>query len=178
MSPISRKRIPKALLIGCALLALAPAAQAEHPSRDQMEKVGYLAHELYQSARYLHDKSAAYATYDPREDEALYALEELARRADVFSRAVERHAYKPRRTERAFRALDRAFRHAADGFPYLEAYDHHERDFYELERLMSDLVAYYGYEVYERDERRHRNYHKIETALRIFYVLHHVLEDH
>lgn len=176
-------RTPATLMLATlvlATLALAPAARADHPTRHQMKKVKYLAHELSESAHYLHEQAASYAGHDSREEEAVYALHNLSKRAHDFYRAAGRHYRDPYRTEDAFRELIYAWNHAEEGFQYLYAYRHHRHEFRDLRLMMDDLVAYYGgYDAYRRPPhpRRHGKYHKIEKAAKILYLISHVLEE-
>lgn len=187
MSPTIRRTIPKTLLIALAALVVAPAAWAAHPSHHQMKKVKRLAHEVYEGAHYLHEKSARYATHDWRDEKARYALHELSKRAHDFYRASDRYYGDPYRTEDAFRDLIHAYYFASDRFRYLYAYDHYRRDFECLRDLMDDLVYYYGgYDAYERHRyERHGRYdrpHKKpyygprSKTGKILYYLHHYLE--
>ena len=179
------------------ILGFAPAAWAgSYPSHHDMKKVKYLAHELYEGADHLYDKSHSYARRgDYREREANRDLHSLAKAAHHFYRQVEDYYREPRHTERDFRRLINAYYRAKDGFHYLKAYDYYPEDFRCLTDVMDKLVYYYGgygsYSKYDRHDRydrrddyRYKKEYKYKDrgyrptkGERILYLLHHVLDD-
>ena len=182
-------------LIAFALLqGLAPAAWASYPSRYEMKKVKYLAHELYKGADHLYEKSSYYARHGNRyERNAARDLRQLAKSAHHFYDQVDRYYREPRHTERDFRRLIYAYHEAVEGFRYLSAYDHYRRDFKCLTDAMDDLVHYYGgygayshgsYGRYDRhDDYKYRKDYKYKDRRyyptkgeKILYLLHHVLD--
>ena len=152
-------------IAGALLLGIAPAAWASYPSHYEMKKVKYLAHELYEGAEHLYDKSSYYARRgDRRERDATHYLHQLAKASHRFYGQVEDYYRQPRRTEREFRRLIHAYYLAVDGFHYLRAYDHYREDFRCLTQVMDKLVHYYGgYGAYDRRggyDRRDYRYEK------------------
>lgn len=155
-------------------LGTAGAATAgHHPDGTDMRKVKYLAHELYEGARYLEEQSREYAYYPGRrERDSLYALRELAEQAHHFYEQVGRYYRDPVHTEHDFRRLARAYREASYGFHYLAAYDHYHEEFRCLRETMDKLAYYYGgYDVYEAprqvDRYRYERYRKYGKYHRI-----------
>lgn len=125
--------------------AFAGSALATHPEAGQMEKVKYLAHDLYTRANYLYDRSARYTRYASYEEhEALEDLERLSEGAHHFYEQVGRYYREPRHTEADFRNLARAYRAASYSVHDLRTYRRYYREFQSLAATMDELAYYYG----------------------------------
>ncbi|MEM7350668.1 MAG: hypothetical protein AAF657_07670 [Acidobacteriota bacterium] len=191
------KQVLRITIASALLLGLAPAAWASYyPEYRQMKKVKYLAHELYEGADHLYEKSSYYSRRGDRyERRAARDLHDLAKAAHHFYDQVDRYYRQPRHTEKDFRRLIYAYHEAVDGFRYLEAYDHYRRDFRCLIETMDKLVHYYGgYGAYDRhggygnydrhddykyrkgDRYKNQRYYPTKGE-KFLYLLHHVLAD-
>ena len=153
------------MIAGLALALGAVPASAGHEEFDERDaKIVKLAHKLAKATDELY--CDAYETRYRRSHRswrALWALRGLDRRAESFLARVERDGARDWDTEREFRRLERAFRHADYRFHALHPRRQLRRDFERVEELMGKLDRRLAFvEVRDRDRdrrygRRHRD---------------------
>jgi len=111
----------------------------------QVDRVSTLAHQLEQAASFVHRTAEQQAHYFDRTEEAafqrLHRLDEMATR---FHDYVESSRENPRRTERMFRNLLRAYGEAANAMQDLDDYRNVYAGFRDVQSTMNELSRYYG----------------------------------
>lgn len=143
-------------LASLSLLTLAPAVFADH-RYDPWDEVQVTAHRLEEAARHVHRQAERLAHHGGyREERSLVALHRLEERADHFHRQVEARRSDPWHTEGDYRALRQAYADAAASLRYAHAFEHVDRDFAEVGRLMRRLAAAYEPLVYRTYDHRGR----------------------
>jgi hypothetical protein len=166
------------LIIAVALaLAVGPAQAADFAEPDRIQ---YLAHDLEEAARHVHESAEAYAHHGGRrERRALGTLHRLDRQARHFHRQVERYRRSPRHTEKDYRRLVRAYYEAQQAMRGLHTFEHVYRDFHRVEALIDELAYYYegrghyrghdgghGYDGRSNDRPRYRG--RFRLSLRVY----------
>ena len=143
-------------LMTTALLALslAPALQAQgyrddrhsiFPDAGHLDRVSAIAHEIDETATDIHRQyERNNRRPDRAEARAMDRLHELNVSASRFHDATESYRREPRRTARAFAALESSFNDAARSLRRVQPRPYVDRGMDRIYVLMNELGGYYG----------------------------------
>ncbi|MBI1785139.1 hypothetical protein HYR69_08340 [Candidatus Sumerlaeota bacterium] len=126
------------------LAAFTIPAAANHPTRDQMEAVRSLAHQLEADTGDLYNIALDERHHGTRwEDRAIGRLADLAREAEHFHGQMHDRDADPAHTEADYQPLKRAYEAAAQAFAHIHATDAVRDAMAKVTRTMNRLVYYY-----------------------------------
>jgi hypothetical protein len=140
-------KITTTALLATAFLSfgLPATAQVRYPGYNQMEQVTDLARRIDVVANSILEQAERNNRRpDRQEARALANLDNLADRASEFHDGVNGYRQNPRRTERSFDAMYRAYERTWNSLERINRRPYIERGMVEIGSMLNDLSRYYG----------------------------------